>query len=141
MTTLHYWAGRGRGEQVRLLLHFVGATYVEDALDVPKFQALKAAGLADFGFVPVLSEEGEGPAFHLSQGPVIMSYLAHKHKLLEGLDLRAIAKLDSICTSAEVSKNQSLLEMFHIFADNCNRIFVLGISNASTSHWTRLHLR
>ena len=68
---LFYWALRGRGEQIRLLLNELGQDY-EDVQVTPQgdFAKLKAegAGTLAFGSVPML-EDGD---FRLVQGPVIM---------------------------------------------------------------------
>src|SRR5262245_66076700 len=74
---LFYWALRGRGEQIRLLLNELEQDY-ED-VHVSKdgdFARLKREGPGTlyFGSVPML-EDGD---VELAQGPVVMNYLGRK---------------------------------------------------------------
>jgi glutathione S-transferase len=96
---LFYWALRGRGEQIRLLLNELGQDYE----DVPvtkdgDFRRLKAegAGTLYFGSVPML-EDGD---FKLVQGPAIMNFLGRKHGLMPS-DLRAAARVEAMVLGAE----------------------------------------
>jgi len=76
---LSYFDGRGRGEQVRILLHEVGANFEDIRLNRDGFVALQKQENSPlvFGSVPLL-EEGK---FSLVQGSSIMSYLAKKNGL------------------------------------------------------------
>jgi len=76
---LTYFAGRGRGEQIRILLHEVGAKFEDVRLDRDGFIGLQKQENSPlvFGSVPLL-EEGK---FSLVQGGAIMSYLAKKNGL------------------------------------------------------------
>jgi glutathione S-transferase len=94
---LSYFNGRGRGEQVRLLLVDLKLPYQDVRLEGAGFPEFKATGKADFGFLPVL-EDGD---FTISQGAVILGYLARKHKLVDPNNLKLAAKLDSIASAAE----------------------------------------
>jgi len=94
---LFYFNGRGRGEQVRLLLADLKQPYEDNRLDGPGFGAFKATGKADFGFMPVL-EDGD---LTLSEGPVVLGYLARKYKLVDPTNIKLAAKLDSIAVAAE----------------------------------------
>jgi glutathione S-transferase len=74
-----YFDGRGRAEQIRILLSEVGAKYEDVRLNRDTFVALQKQENSPltFGSVPLL-EEGK---FSLVQGGSIMSYLAKKHGL------------------------------------------------------------
>ena len=95
---LFYWALRGRGEQIRLLLNELEQDY-ED-VHVTKdgdFLRLKGEGPGRlyFGSVPMLEDD-----FKLVQGPVIMNYLGRKHGIMPG-DLRAAARVEAMVLGAE----------------------------------------
>jgi glutathione S-transferase len=96
---LHYWALRGRGEQIRLLLNELRQDY-EDVYVVKErdFPTLRAQGPGTlyFGSVPML-EDGD---FKLVQGPVIMSYLGRKHGIMP-TELRPAARVDAMVLGAE----------------------------------------
>eukprot|EP00698_Gefionella_okellyi_P011959 TRINITY_DN3192_c0_g1_i1.p1 TRINITY_DN3192_c0_g1~~TRINITY_DN3192_c0_g1_i1.p1 ORF type:complete len:211 (+),score=55.88 TRINITY_DN3192_c0_g1_i1:74-706(+) len=94
---LHYFSGgRGRAEQVRLIMNEVGAEY-ED-IDVKNFGEYKAMGpkLLAFGSLPLL-EDGD---FKLVQGFVCAGYIARKFGLV-GSDLQVAAKADAVAAGAE----------------------------------------
>lgn len=96
---LFYWALRGRGEQVRLLLHQLGEDY-ED-LHLERGQEYlqmrrRGPGTLYFGSVPML-QDGD---FKLAQGPAIMNYLGRKHGIMP-LDPRAAAKTEALVLGAE----------------------------------------
>jgi glutathione S-transferase len=96
---LFYWALRGRGEQVRLLLNELEQDY-ED-VHVTKdgdFIPLKKEGPGTlyFGSVPML-QDGD---FKLAQGPAIMNYLGRKHGLMPD-DPLAAAKTEAMVLGAE----------------------------------------
>jgi glutathione S-transferase len=109
---LFYWALRGRGEQIRVLLNEVEHDY-ED-VHVTKdggFRRLKGEGPGTlyFGSVPML-EDG---AFRLVQGPVIMNYLGRKHGMMPG-DLRAAARVEAMVLGAEDMR----MAYFRLLGDN-----------------------
>ncbi len=96
---LFYWALRGRGEQVRLLLNELEQDYedvhvVKDA-DFQRMQR-EGPGTLDFGSVPML-QDGD---FKLVQGPVIMNYLGRKHAIMPS-DFQAAAKTEAMVLGAE----------------------------------------
>jgi glutathione S-transferase len=95
---LTYWKKRGRGEQVRLMLHELALPYEENYVKGQGFRDLVALGPQKlmFGSIPLL-EDGD---FSLVQGPVILSYLAHKNGLL-GEEVQVKAKADAIAWGAE----------------------------------------
>ena len=74
---LYYFSIRGRGEQVRLFLHALALPFEDVIVNREEFLRLKkqGAGTLTFGSLPML-EDGD---FRLCQGPVILSYLAHRH--------------------------------------------------------------
>jgi glutathione S-transferase len=121
--TLTYWNKRGRGEQVRLLLHALNEPYTEKYVAKgPQFKALQAQGPSKlmFGSVPLL-EDGD---FSLCQGPVILSYLAKKHGLLPD-DPGVQARADAIAWGAEDLR----IRYFGLFGPNAEekqRAFVDG---------------
>lgn len=102
MYRLTYWQKRGRGEQVRLLLHELDLDYEEVYVveGSPGFVAMQKAGprggLA-FQSVPMLDDDG----FQLVQGPVILGYLARKHGLVDATDLKTASWADAIAWGAE----------------------------------------
>jgi glutathione S-transferase len=96
---LFYWALRGRGEQIRLLLNELQQNY-ED-VHVSKdtnFRSLQREGPGTlyFGSVPML-EDGD---FKLVQGPAIMNYLGRKHGMMPS-DPRAAARVEAMVLGAE----------------------------------------
>ncbi len=96
---LYYWALRGRGEQIRVLLNELGQDYEDVHVGMKEeFRALRSQGPATlyFGSVPML-EDGE---FRLSQGPAIMNYLGAEHRLMPE-DPRAAAKTEAMVLGAE----------------------------------------
>jgi glutathione S-transferase len=98
MYRLYYWAKRGRGEQIRLLLSELDQPYEDVHLDGERFRELRARRprVLWFGSVPML-EDGE---VHLVQGPVILSYLARKHGIAPA-SLADAARADAIAWGAE----------------------------------------
>ena len=96
---LFYWALRGRGEQIRLLLNELGQDYEDVHVtkdgDFPTLKREGARTLA-FGSVPML-EDGD---FKLVQGPAIMTYLGRKHGIMPG-DLHAAARVEAMVLGAE----------------------------------------
>jgi glutathione S-transferase len=121
---LTYWKKRGRGEQVRLLLHELDLSYEENYVAKgDAFRALQAEGPSKltFGSIPML-EEG---SFCLVQGPVILSYLARSRNLMNE-DEQMRAKADSIAWGAEDLR----IQYFRLFGPNAARdqaAFVEGI--------------
>ena len=95
---LHYFAIRGRGEQVRLFLHALATPFHDVIVDREQFLALKAQGASAlyFGALPML----EDADYRLCQGPVILSYLARRHGAAP-TDARLQAKADAIAWGAE----------------------------------------
>jgi glutathione S-transferase len=76
---LTYFDGRGRGEQIRLLLHEVGAPFEDNRISYSTFGKMRITPQSKLSFhsVPLL-EDGE---YSLVQGPVIMSYISRKFGL------------------------------------------------------------
>jgi glutathione S-transferase len=96
---LFYWALRGRGEQIRLLLNELGQAYedVHVAKD-REFLTLRreGPGTLSFGSVPML-QDGD---FKLVEGPAIMNYLGRKHGIMPR-DLQAAARTEAMVLGAE----------------------------------------
>jgi len=96
---LFYWALRGRGEQIRLLLNELEQTYEDVHVakdgDFPRLKG-EGPGTLYFGSVPML-EDGD---FKLVQGPAIMNYLGRKHGIMPS-DLRAAARVEAMVLGAE----------------------------------------
>jgi len=103
---------RGRGEQIRLLLHELRQKF-EDIHIKPdgEFQTLKKQGANTLYFksVPML-QDGD---FKLVQGPVIMNYLGRKHGLMSN-DLQLAAKTEAIVLGAEDMR----MAYFRAFGDS-----------------------
>jgi glutathione S-transferase len=96
---LFYWALRGRGEQVRLLLNELGADYEDVHVSKKdRFKAMRdeGPGTLSFGSVPML-QDGD---FTLVQGPAIMNYLGRKHGIMPE-DSRAAARTEAMVLGAE----------------------------------------
>ena len=96
---LFYWAFRGRGEQIRLLLSELGQDFADIHIDIDgEFVAMRNDGPSRlyFGSVPMLEDGG----FRLSQGPAIMNYLGHKHGIMPS-DPQAAAKTEAMVLGAE----------------------------------------
>ena len=95
---LYYFKARGRGEQIRVLLHALEQPFEDIRLSPPEFMELKQQGVAKlpFGSMPML-EDGD---FRLAQGPVIMSYLAKKHGMAPA-DPQVAAWADAVAWAAE----------------------------------------
>jgi glutathione S-transferase len=98
MYRLHYWAKRGRGEQIRLLLNELDQPYQDVHVAGESIRELRARRprVLWFGSVPML-EDGD---FHLVQAPVILSYLARKHGIAPA-SLADAARADAIAWGAE----------------------------------------
>ena len=96
---LFYWAKRGRGEQVRLLLNELGQDYEDVHIPMSEeFLKIKKEGPGTlyFGSVPML-QDGD---FKLVQGPAIMNYLGRKHGIMPS-DPQAAAKTEAMVLGAE----------------------------------------
>ncbi len=96
---LFYWALRGRGEQIRLLLNELEQdyedVYVAVDADFPRLKR-EGPGTLYFGSVPML-QDGD---FKLVQGPVIVNYLGRKHGIMPS-DSRAAARTEAMVLGAE----------------------------------------
>ena len=96
---LFYWALRGRGEQVRLLLNELGEDYEDVHLEHgQEYRQMRRGGPGTlyFGSVPML-QDGD---FKLAQGPAIMNYLGRKHGIMPA-DPQAAAKTEALVLGAE----------------------------------------
>lgn len=96
---LFYWALRGRGEQIRLLLNDLGLDFVDVHIDKDvEFPVMRNEGPSRlyFGSVPML-DDGD---FRLSQGPAIMNYIGRKHGMMSS-DPRAAARTEALVLGAE----------------------------------------
>lgn len=126
---LIYWAKRGRGEQIRLLLAELGQEYIDVHVSPGQEVAeLRAQGpsVLPFGSVPVL-EDGE---LRLAQGPVILSYLARKHGIAP-TDLALAAKADSIAWAAEDLR----MKYFGLFGSESARKQAEFVNGPWTERW------
>lgn len=111
MYRLYYWAKRGRGEQVRLLLNELGQPYEDVHVAAESFRELRARRprVLWFGAVPML-EDGD---VQLVQAPVILSYLARKHGIAPAR-LPDAARADAIAWGAEDLR----IEYFDVWRDD-----------------------
>ena len=98
MYRLTYFAKRGRGEQVRLLLREADVPYQDVHVAGRSFASLQDEGASKlwFGSIPLL-EDGD---FRLVQGSAIMGYLGRKHGLAP-TDAQGIARADAMTLGAE----------------------------------------
>lgn len=108
---LHYFPIRGRGEQVRLLLHALEIPFDDVSVSREQFLEMKAKGpsVLYFGSLPML-EDGE---YRLCQGPCILGYLARKHGAAPA-DLQLGARADAIAWGAEDLR----MRYFKLFGDD-----------------------
>lgn len=95
---LHYFPIRGRGEQVRLLLHALEIPFDDVLVKRDTYLEMKAQGPGTlyFGSLPMIED---GP-YRLCQGPVILSYLARKHGAAP-TELQLSARADAMAWGAE----------------------------------------
>lgn len=111
MYRLYYWAKRGRGEQIRLLLNELDQPYEDVHVAGESFRELRARRprVLWFGAVPML-EDGD---VHLVQAPVVLSYLARKHGIAPAR-LPDAARADAIAWGAEDLR----IEYFDVWRDD-----------------------
>jgi glutathione S-transferase len=119
---LLYFPIRGRGEQIRLMLHAAGQAYEDVPIKRERFLELKQEGpkTLSFGSLPML-EDGD---FRLAQGVAILGYLARKHGLCPA-DLQAAARADAIAMGAEDLRSKAFT-LFGDGADEKQAAFVAG---------------
>ena len=119
---LYYFPFRGRGEQVRLLLHALEQPFEDERIRRATFVEMKkeGAGRLAFGSVPML-EDGD---LRLVQGPIIMSYLARKHDIYPS-SLSDGARADSYALGAEDARSR-LYDTFGDDQDEKQAAFVAG---------------
>jgi glutathione S-transferase len=108
---LYYFPIRGRGEQIRLLLHTVEVPFDDVSVKRDELMALKKQGprMLAFGSLPVIEEDG----FRLAQGPAIMAYLGRKHDAAPS-DARLQAQAEAITLGAEDFR----MQYFKLFGDD-----------------------
>jgi glutathione S-transferase len=108
---LHYFPIRGRGEQVRLLLHALQVPFEDVHVTRDRFMAMKKAGPGTlyFGSLPMLAD-GD---FRLVQGPAIMSYVGRTHGAAP-TDARLAARAEAITLGAEDLR----VQYFKLFGDD-----------------------
>jgi len=119
---LYYFSIRGRGEQVRLLLHALAVPFENIVVNRDEFLRLKqkGAGTLYFGSLPML-EDGD---LHLCQGPVILGYLARRHGAAP-TELQLSAKADAIAWGAEDLRTR-YFKLFGEDRDKARADFVNG---------------
>lgn len=129
MYRLYYWAKRGRGEQIRLLLSELDQPYQDVHLAGESFREVRARRprVLWFGSVPML-EDGD---FHLVQGPVILSYLARKHGIAPAR-LEDAARADAIAWGAEDLR----IAYFDVWRDETE----MRQDNLVRGHWNDRYL-
>ncbi len=126
---LYYWAKRGRGEQIRLLLSELGQPYEDVHLAGESFRELRARRprVLWFGSVPML-EDGD---VRLVQAPVILSYLARKHGVAPAR-LEDASRADAIAWGAEDLR----IEYFDVWGDES----AVRQANLVAGHWSDRYL-
>jgi glutathione S-transferase len=119
---LWYFPIRGRGEQIRLMLHALGQAYEDVAVKRDRFLELKQEGpkTLSFGSLPLL-EDGD---FRLVQGAVILGYLARKHGVAPA-SLQDAARADAIAAGAEDLRSKTF-GLFGEGGDEKQAAFVSG---------------
>jgi glutathione S-transferase len=129
MYRLYYWAKRGRGEQIRLLLSELEQPYEDVHVAGDSFRELRGRRprVLWFGSVPML-EDGD---FRLVQGPVIMSYLARKHGIAPAR-LEDAARADAIAWGAEDLR----IQYFDVWRDDTE----VRQANLVRGHWNDRYL-
>ena len=95
---LHYWAGRGRAETVRLMMAATGvawtdAPYLSQAADL---DALRQSGQLAFNQVPLLQLDG----LNLVQSGATVRYLARRGQMDGGPDAKDMAQVDILMEGA-----------------------------------------
>jgi glutathione S-transferase len=107
---LFYFPIRGRGEQVRILLHALEVPFEDVAVGRDALMAMKKEGprTLAFGALPMIDDAG----FKLVQGPAIMAYLGRKHGAAP-TDPHQAARADAICLGAEDLR----MQYFKLFGD------------------------
>jgi len=125
---LHYFSIRGRGEQVRLFLHALALPFEDVIVNREEFLRLKKQGAAmlPFGSLPLL-EDGD---FRLCQGPVILSYLAHRHDVVP-TDGRLSAQADAIAWGAEDLR----MRYFKLFGNDKEKMRADFLNGDWQSRW------
>jgi len=110
---LYYFPIRGRGEQVRLFFRALEIPFEDVAVKRDAFLELKKQGptMLAFGSLPMLEDDD----FRLCQGPVILSYLAHKHDAAP-VDPQLRASADAIAWGAEDLRSR----YFKLFGDEAD---------------------
>jgi glutathione S-transferase len=126
---LYYWAKRGRGEQIRLLLNELDQPYEDVHVAGESFGALRARRprVLWFGTVPML-EDGD---VHLCQAPVILSYLARRHGIAP-TRLEDAARADAIAWGAEDLR----IAYFDVWRDDT----AVRQANLVAGHWSDRYL-
>jgi prostaglandin-H2 D-isomerase / glutathione transferase len=71
---LHYFDINGRGEIIRMILHYNGASFTDHRVTQDKWPELKSTGLAEFGGLPVVEIDGH----RLCESRAIARYLCRK---------------------------------------------------------------
>lgn len=119
---LYYFPIRGRGEQVRLLLHALEIPFDDVLVKREQYLEMKAEGPGTlyFGSLPML-EDG---LYRLCQGPTILSYLARKHGAAPS-DLQLSARADAIAWGAEDLRGR-YFKMFGDDRDKARAEFLQG---------------
>jgi glutathione S-transferase len=125
---LHYFSGRGRGEQVRLLCHALDAPLEEVVIGKAEFGELRSQGpgVLLFKALPML-EDGD---LMLPQGAAIMSYIGHKYGGAPSdpaLDAKALA----VTLGAEDLRSK----YFGLFGEGAKEKQAAFIEGAWTDRW------
>ena len=125
---LFYFPIRGRGEQIRVLMHALEVPFEEVAVDGKLFGELKAEGPStlNFGAVPMLEDGG----FRLVQGPAIMAYIGRQHGGAPS-DPKESARADSITLGAEDLR----MKYFGLFGDGAEKKQKEFLEGNWTSRW------
>ena len=93
-TKLTYFAGKGRGEHIRMILHHTGVVFEDDKLSFEEWPIRKAEDpdYFEFGQMPILVIDGH----KLSQSDAIFRYVAQTRGLYPVGDHEAIYQSESL---------------------------------------------
>jgi glutathione S-transferase len=125
---LYYSPIRGRGEQIRVLLHALDVPFENEHVNGERFRELRSQQPPplDFAALPML-EDGE---FRLVQGPVIMAYIGRAHGASPSTPRQA-ARAESITLAAEDLR----MQYFKLFGDDAAAKQAEFLDGPWTNRW------
>ncbi|OMJ86840.1 hypothetical protein SteCoe_11545 [Stentor coeruleus] len=116
--TLHYFDIYGRGEVIRMILQYHGASYSDHKIQQDKWPALRSSGLAEFGALPCLEIDGH----KLVESRAIARYICRKFNYYPN-DPKAAYMVESICDVKEGINNDIIPLFFKKDMDGLRKYF------------------